>query len=101
MNSHAGAVHELPRPPRYAAFPDVSLVASSWGGEKQDNYDIYVKLIGPGNLLRFTTDPNASFAGIGLPTDSGSCANSRMTALPAGDGHPAIGRRRAKGRPVL
>jgi WD40 repeat protein len=32
--------------------PDGSQVAFSWSGEKQDNFDIYVKLIGPGTQLR-------------------------------------------------
>src|SRR5689334_14126389 len=37
--------------------PDGSQVAFSWGGEKSDNYDIYVKMIGETNALRLTTDP--------------------------------------------
>jgi len=37
--------------------PDGNQVAFSWNGEKQDNYDIYVKLIGSGRPLRLTTDP--------------------------------------------
>ncbi len=37
--------------------PDGDRVAFSWNGEKQDNNDIYVKLIGPGPPLRLTTDP--------------------------------------------
>ena len=37
--------------------PDGSQVAFSWNGEKEDNYDIYVKLIGPGPPLRLTSDP--------------------------------------------
>jgi Tol biopolymer transport system component/tRNA A-37 threonylcarbamoyl transferase component Bud32 len=38
--------------------PDGSQVAFSWDGEKQDNTDIYVKLIGTGGPpLRLTTDP--------------------------------------------
>jgi Tol biopolymer transport system component/predicted Ser/Thr protein kinase len=37
--------------------PDGNQIAFSWNGEKQDNYDIYVKLIGPGAPLRLTTDP--------------------------------------------
>jgi eukaryotic-like serine/threonine-protein kinase len=37
--------------------PDGSQVAFVWNGEKQDNDDIYVKLIGPGGSLRLTTDP--------------------------------------------
>ena len=37
--------------------PEGTHVAYSWNGEKQDNFDIYVKLIGPGPPLRLTTDP--------------------------------------------
>jgi Tol biopolymer transport system component len=37
--------------------PDGSQVAFSWNGPGQDNYDIYVKLVGPGQPLRLTTDP--------------------------------------------
>jgi Tol biopolymer transport system component len=37
--------------------PEGSRVAYSWNGEKQDNFDIYVKLIGPGPPLRLTTNP--------------------------------------------
>ncbi len=37
--------------------PDGNQVAFSWNGEKADNYDIYVKLIGSGRPLRLTTDP--------------------------------------------
>ena len=32
-------------------------MAFSWNGEKQDNFDIYVKLIGSPTPLRLTTDP--------------------------------------------
>ncbi len=39
--------------------PDGSQVAFSWNGEKQDNFDIYVKLIGPGSQLRLTKAPEA------------------------------------------
>ncbi|PYV20376.1 MAG: hypothetical protein DMG27_23215, partial [Acidobacteria bacterium] len=37
--------------------PDGNQVAFSWNGEKQDNYDIYVKLIGSPTPLRLTTNP--------------------------------------------
>ncbi|MCE5309744.1 MAG: serine/threonine-protein kinase [Acidobacteriales bacterium] len=37
--------------------PDGSQVAFSWDGEKQDNFDIYVRLVGGGTPLRLTTDP--------------------------------------------
>jgi eukaryotic-like serine/threonine-protein kinase len=39
--------------------PDGTQVAFSWDGEKSDNYDIYVKLLGETNALRLTTDPAA------------------------------------------
>jgi Tol biopolymer transport system component len=37
--------------------PDGNQVAFSWNGEKQDNFDIYIKLVGPGAPLRLTTHP--------------------------------------------
>jgi DNA-binding winged helix-turn-helix (wHTH) protein len=37
--------------------PEGERVAFSWDGEKQDNFDIYVKQIGLGLPLRLTTDP--------------------------------------------
>ena len=37
--------------------PDGNQVAFAWNGEKQDNLDIYVKLVGTGTPLRLTTDP--------------------------------------------
>jgi Tol biopolymer transport system component len=36
--------------------PDGNQDAFSWNGEKQDNYDIYVKLIGSPAPLRLTSD---------------------------------------------
>jgi len=37
--------------------PDGNQVAFSWDGEKQDNFDIYIKLIGSPTPMRLTTDP--------------------------------------------
>jgi Tol biopolymer transport system component/DNA-binding winged helix-turn-helix (wHTH) protein len=37
--------------------PDGSQVAFAWNGPRQDNYDIYVKLVGSGEPVRLTTDP--------------------------------------------
>ena len=37
--------------------PDGNQVAFSWNGESQDNFDIYVKLVGSGTPLRLTTNP--------------------------------------------
>jgi eukaryotic-like serine/threonine-protein kinase len=36
--------------------PDGSQVAFYWNGDKLDNFDLYVKMIGPGAPLRLTTD---------------------------------------------
>ncbi|RPI27897.1 MAG: serine/threonine-protein kinase [Acidobacteria bacterium] len=45
---------------RGAAFsPDGNQLAFQWNGEKEDNYDIYVKTIGPDKPLRLTFDPEA------------------------------------------
>ena len=40
-----------------ALSPDGKQVAYSWTGEKNDNFDIYVMLIGAGEPLRMTTNP--------------------------------------------
>ena len=40
-----------------ALSPDGNQVAFTWDGEKQDNFDIYVKTIGAGAPLRLTTNP--------------------------------------------
>ena len=37
--------------------PDGNQIAFAWGGPRGENWDIYVKLIGPGPPLRLTTDP--------------------------------------------
>ena len=37
--------------------PDGNQISFCWNGEKQDNADIYVKLVGPGDPLRLTTHP--------------------------------------------
>lgn len=37
--------------------PDGNQVAFVWGGEKEDNRDIYVKVIGTESVLRLTTNP--------------------------------------------
>jgi serine/threonine protein kinase/Tol biopolymer transport system component len=36
--------------------PDGSQVAFSWNGPTQDNHDIYIKLVGPGEPIRLTTN---------------------------------------------
>jgi len=43
---------------RYPSFsPDGRQIAFVGSGERQDNFDVYVKLLGPGNPLRLTKDP--------------------------------------------
>lgn len=43
-----------------AAFsPDGNQIAFVWNGDKADNKDIYVKILGTSNPLRLTTDPAA------------------------------------------
>jgi Tol biopolymer transport system component len=42
----------------YPTFsPDGDQIAFEWDGEKGDNWDIYVKMIGSGEARRLTTDP--------------------------------------------
>ena len=42
--------------------PDSRQVAFCWNGERQDNFDIYVKLIGLGPPVRLTKDPAADIS---------------------------------------
>src|SRR5262249_25508053 len=51
LTSYAGSE----RSPSFS--PDGNQVAFSWDGEKQDNFDIYIKLIGSPTPVRLTTDP--------------------------------------------
>ena len=51
LTSYAGFEHS----PSFS--PDGNQVVFSWNGEKQDNFDIYVKLIGSPIPVRLTTDP--------------------------------------------
>lgn len=41
--------------------PQGNALAFTWKGEKDDNYDIYVKLIGAGSPLRLTTSPQPEY----------------------------------------
>jgi len=42
--------------------PDGNAIAFAWTGEKDDNQDIYVKLIGAGTPLRLTTHPDPDYS---------------------------------------
>ena len=62
--------------------PDGTQVAFSWNGEKQDNYDIYVKMVDSGSApLRLTTNPEPDGNPRGLRTavTSRSCAERAFT----------------------
>ena len=56
LTSYSG----IERQPSFS--PDSSQVAFSWDGDKQDNFDIYVKVIGPGAPLRLTTHASPDFS---------------------------------------
>lgn len=53
-----------------AFSPDGRQMVFTWNGEKQDNYDLYVKLIGEPNALRLTTHPNFEGAAAWSPDGS-------------------------------
>lgn len=68
-----------------ALSPDGKLVAFSWNGEREDNFDVYVKLVGAGVPLRLTTDPDTDQAPAWSP-------DGTMVAFLRGFGssHPAV-----------
>jgi serine/threonine protein kinase len=57
--------------------PDGNSVAFSWNGEREDNWDIYVKLIGPGSPQQLTTDLGVDMSPAWSP-DGGSIAFVRI-----------------------
>jgi hypothetical protein len=56
--------------------PDGRKVAFSWNGEQQDNFDIYVKLVGPG--------PPAAHLGSGGGCDAGVVARRGCESMTGG-----------------
>ena len=66
--SSVGLLHAIPlttyqgREQQPAFSPDGNTVAFSGDGEGADNWDVYVKQIGPGSALRLTTDPAADLS---------------------------------------
>ena len=78
--------------------PDGHQVAFSWGGEKDDNQDIYIKLLGEPHPLRLTTDP----AEDGYPAWSPGRTENRFCAAgrrhPSGN-HPDLVTRRQRANP--
>jgi Kae1-associated kinase Bud32 len=52
----------------YPSFsPDGNQVAFAWNGSKQDNFDIYVQMIGLGSPLQLTTDPRSDYNPVWSP----------------------------------
>jgi hypothetical protein len=51
------AFRGLERSPAFS--PDGTQIAFSWNGERENNFDIYVRLIGSPEVRRLTTDPAA------------------------------------------
>ncbi len=47
--------------------PDGNYVAFAWNGLKQDNFDVYVQMIGAGSPLRLTTDPRNDYNPVWSP----------------------------------
>jgi Tol biopolymer transport system component/DNA-binding winged helix-turn-helix (wHTH) protein len=60
IDGRHATIRPLTSYPGYVVFPtlspDGSQVAFSWNGPEEDNYDIYVKLVGPGEPIRLTTN---------------------------------------------
>ncbi len=42
--------------------PDGQQVAFTWNGEAEDNFDIYLKMVGSSEVRRLTSDPAAEYA---------------------------------------
>lgn len=60
--------------------PDGQRVTYSWNGEKQDNFDIYVKQIGEEARLRLTSDPKPDLSPVWSP-DGRTIAFVRITSF--------------------
>jgi len=63
--------------------PDGDQVAFAWDGQKGDNWDIYVKMVGSGEARRLTTDPAADSAPCWSP-DGRQIAFVRASEGPSG-----------------
>lgn len=61
-----------------ALSPDGKRVVFSWNGEKEDNFDIYVKPVDAGEPVRLTTDPAPDGAPVWSP-DGNFIAFRRLT----------------------
>jgi hypothetical protein len=75
ITSYRGAVDQ----PSFS--PDGNQVAFDWTGEKEDNFDIYVKLIGPGPPIRLTTDAAIDFKSLPNAIDRPSGDQAGLMAV--------------------
>jgi serine/threonine protein kinase len=72
-----------------ALSPDGKMIAFMWDGEHQDNYDIYLKVIGSGEPLRLTSNPKPEVTPLWSP-DGRFVAFSRTRSGPATNGTETI-----------
>ena len=72
--------------------PDGSQVAFAWNGPSQSNFDIYIKLVGPGQPIQLTTDPAPDDTPAWSP-DGRQIAFRRLTSETTADVYviPALG----------
>ena len=71
-------------------LPDGTQVAFRWNGEAEDNFDIYVKLVGRGDPIRLTIDPAPDTLPKYSP-DGNWIAFLRELAAPGGDQSNRLG----------
>ena len=75
-----------------ALSPDGKQVAFVWNGEKQDNYDIYVQLVGDAAPRRLTSNPALEFSPVWSPDAlhiaflRDTPAGTEVIIIPAGGG---------------
>ena len=65
--------------------PDGEQVAFNWNGEKLDNHDIYLKMVGSSEMRRLTTNPGLDIAPSWSP-DGRQIAFLRGIGVPVGGG---------------
>ncbi len=47
--------------------PDGNQIAFSWNGKNQDNFDIYVKVVGAQGYVRLTSSPEIDYSPVWSP----------------------------------
>ena len=87
--------------------PDGTQVAFSWNGEREDNYDIYVKTVGSSDVRRLTTNPAADTMpvwsrdgkAIAFLRDHPDGGTNAYSVLPSGEGEQKLSDFRIAGGP--